>query len=279
MTASKKNSSPSFTVEDLKGSKLYIATPMYGNICSGHYTANMIELGKLCLLYQVEMGFFRIGNESLITRARNNCAHMFLQSPYEYLMFIDADISFEPKAVLEMIYLMKKNPDYDVLVGAYPKKRINWNNIKKAASIGVGAKNPSDLEYFIGDFVVNFIDKEKSITATTDLSIPIEVAHGGTGFMMIRKPVFNRFIEAYPESYCVSMNEENTQKTYLFFECGPDPKTRHYLSEDYMFCQKIRDIGMKVLLCPWIILTHEGSFRFLGGLQQHQIAGTGIKHS
>jgi len=43
--------------------------------------------------------------------------------------------------------------------------------------------------------------------------------------------------------------------------------SNRYLSEDYMFCQWARNIGLKVWLCPWMELTHVGSMIFGGSLR------------
>ena len=43
--------------------------------------------------------------------------------------------------------------------------------------------------------------------------------------------------------------------------------SNRYLSEDYMFCQWARNIGLKVWLCPWMELQHMGSFVFGGSLK------------
>lgn len=42
--------------------------------------------------------------------------------------------------------------------------------------------------------------------------------------------------------------------------------SKRYLSEDYMFCQWARNIGMKVWLCPWIQLQHTGTYVYGGSL-------------
>lgn len=42
--------------------------------------------------------------------------------------------------------------------------------------------------------------------------------------------------------------------------------TIRYLSEDYAFCQLMRRIGQRVWLCPWIELTHVGTYMFGGSL-------------
>ena len=37
-----------------------------------------------------------------------------------------------------------------------------------------------------------------------------------------------------------------------------------YLSEDYMFCQFVRKLGIKTWFCPWMKLGHTGSYVFNG---------------
>jgi hypothetical protein len=42
--------------------------------------------------------------------------------------------------------------------------------------------------------------------------------------------------------------------------------SKRYLSEDYLFCQDARKIGLKVWFCPWMQLKHVGSYIFSGSL-------------
>jgi hypothetical protein len=42
--------------------------------------------------------------------------------------------------------------------------------------------------------------------------------------------------------------------------------SKRYLSEDYWFCRKLQDIGLKIWYCPWMKLQHVGSYIFGGSL-------------
>ena len=53
-----------------------------------------------------------------------------------------------------------------------------------------------------------------------------------------------------------------------------DPKSNRYLSEDYMFCQWARDLGIKVWMCPWMRLKHMGTYIFGGDLAS--LASVGV---
>ena len=51
-----------------------------------------------------------------------------------------------------------------------------------------------------------------------------------------------------------------------YFDALIDEKSKRYLSEDYMFCQWAREIGIKTWMCPWMKLIHNGSYQFGGSL-------------
>ena len=61
-----------------KRPSIMIATPMYGGMCTGHYVSGL--LGTLNKMRQVNVPVYwaQIMNESLITRARNELARLFL---------------------------------------------------------------------------------------------------------------------------------------------------------------------------------------------------------
>ena len=62
-----------------------------------------MQLVALAAVNKIEIQFGTIGNESLITRARNTLVQLFMDGDYTHLLFIDADLAFDPKAVLRML--------------------------------------------------------------------------------------------------------------------------------------------------------------------------------
>ena len=89
--------------------------------------------------------------------------------------------------------------------------------------------------------------------------------------MMIHRSVFERYAEAYPElryfpDHARSEHFDGTREITAFFDTVIDPVSKRYLSEDYMFSQYARNIGIKVWLCPWMQLQHVGSYVFGGNL-------------
>jgi hypothetical protein len=51
-------------------------------------------------------------------------------------------------------------------------------------------------------------------------------------------------------------------------------KSKRYLSEDYWFCQKIQELGMKTWFCPWMVMQHVGTYIFGGSLAD--LASVGV---
>ena len=256
-------------ISELKKRKIFVATPMYGGQCHGMYTKSTADLAKLTSHYGIDIKFFYLFNESLITRARNYCVDEFLRSDYTHLMFIDSDIGFDPNDVLTMAALMdpeEENPK-EIMCGPYPKKTIAWEKIKQAVDKGFADENPNNLEKFVGDFVFN------PAHGTTQIRIdePCSVLEGGTGFMMVTRSAFDKFTKAYPDysylpDHIRTKHFDGTREIMMYFQALIDEKSKRYLSEDYMFCQWMREIGVETWMCPWMKLLHTGSYTFGGSL-------------
>jgi hypothetical protein len=180
--------------EEIQKHKLFIGCPMYGGACGGLFARSMADLSALCTHHKIQLQLHFLFNESLITRARNYICDEFVRSNSDHLMFIDSDIGFDARDVLALMVLQAQNEAYDIIGGPYPKKTISWEKVKQAVDKGLADKNPNDLEKFVGDFVFNPMAGQNQIP----LYQPVEVREVGTGFMMIRRSVFEKFQKAYP---------------------------------------------------------------------------------
>lgn len=300
-------------IEKLRERKLFIAAPMYGGQCAGMFARSIADLSALCTHYGIQVRFYFLFNESLITRARNYCVDEFMRSGDTHLMFIDSDIGFNANDVIALMAMQSENPDddqYDILAGPYPKKCISWEKIKLAVDKGFADENPQNLEKYVGDYVFNPANGTNAIP----LGEPVEVLEAGTGFMMIRRNTFEKFQQAYPEQWYTpdhvrTEHFDGSRQIMAFFDTPIDAKrayivpelqdyinknpnasaqdvidfvantksssirnapvngySERYLSEDYMFCQWIRNIGLKVWFCPWMQLQHVGMYVFGGSL-------------
>jgi len=246
--------------ENTKKPKIFIATPMYGGMCAGFYTQSIIQLLTTCQANGVDAEFSFMFNESLITRARNSLTHTFLKTDCTHLMFIDSDIKFRAEDVIHMIRAEK-----DIICGIYPKKEINWHSVKAAMDRGV----PFDqLKSHTGSFVVNLVNYVGEVTVPVNQ--PVEIFNGGTGFMLIKREVFDKLGESVP-SYSNDVVDlggkmKQSEPIMEFFTTSIEPGTNRLLSEDYHFCRIWRESGGQVFAAPWCQLAHIGTYTFEGQL-------------
>jgi hypothetical protein len=285
----------SIKVEDLRKVKLFVATPMYGGQNNGLYMKACLDLQGICIQYGIEIRFSFLFNESLITRARNYLVDEFLRSGATHLLFIDSDILFDPQDILALIAL-----DKEVIGAPYPKKSINWRNVSQAL-IRNPTINSAELENLVGDYVFNPVPGTKQFNVRD----PLEVMEIGTGYMLVKREVFDKFKEAYPKlnykpDHVGQANFDGSRYIHAYFDTVIDngytyddlyalvlkaangenvsehakkfidvekTASHRYLSEDYMFCQYWRKIGGSIWLCPWMRTQHVGTYAFTGNMQ------------
>jgi hypothetical protein len=248
-------------IDELRKNKLFVATPMYGGMAHGLYVKSSLDLQMTMAKYGIETKFSFLFNESLITRARNYLVDEFLRTDFTHLLFIDSDINYEPQDIIALMAL-----DKDVIGGPYPKKSINWNNVAEAARKHP-TMSPHELQNLVGEYVFNVVKGTQQFQVTE----PLEVMEIGTGFMMVKREVFPRFAEQYPQlkykpDHVGQAHFDGSRYIHAYFDTVIDPVSERYLSEDYMFCQWWRNMGGKIYLCPWMKTQHIGSYAFTGNM-------------
>jgi GT2 family glycosyltransferase len=227
--------------------KVFIATPCYGGMCSEGYLRGILQTVVESQKNNVSIVFSTIGNDSLITRARNRLLAEFLKTDAEYLFFIDSDMHFSSNDFFSII-----NSNKDVVVGACPVKGINFKNfINKKIEQEIEAKFLA-LEYAL-DF-----SKDKGNKLLTEDGLN-ELKNAGTAFMCIKRSAIEHIIrEGNNLKYTDST--DGSENYALFDTMIDDDGT--YLSEDYAFCRRYQKVGGKVFLNPKVAISHFGSYLF-----------------
>jgi hypothetical protein len=236
-------------------SNIFIGIPMYGGVCTGENAIGHINATKLFLDREIGYNWQFLYNESLITRARNGLVKMFYQTDCTHLLFIDADISYRAEDIVSMI-----DADKDIICGVYPKKRIAWERINDALAKGIIGE---DLKHYTGDLVINKLNYVD--TPIADKSEPVEIFNGGTGFMLIKRSVFD-LLKPHCPTYTNDMLPGQQEIVTEYFATSIEPDSNRLLSEDYHFCRLARLNGIKVWAAPWVELGHIGSYKFEGKL-------------
>ena len=254
----------------LRQKHIFIATPCYGGQLGEPYFRSMMRFAILCNKYDIKYTISTLANESLITRGRNTLNSFFMENKEAtHLFFIDADIEFNPEDILRMVAY-----DKPIVVGAYPKKAVNWNSIIEAARAD-GTETAETIEGHSSNYVVNFdFLKDKDGNRTPQVQIVdnlVKLKDAGTGFMCINKNVMQQMFDAMPETkYVNDINVDAKFEPFMYalFDCIIDPESRRYLSEDYTFCRRWQDMGGDVWLDPRTALNHVGHYTFRGNIRK-----------
>lgn len=246
--------------EQLKSIYPLIVTPTHDGKYFNNYLVSLLNLQNVALKIGVPLQFYFMQGESLVTRARNNCVAAFLKNKqWTHLFWIDADIGFSVKSAFRLL-----TADYDVVAGVYPLKRDDW------------PEDGLDKEMSQSEF----IDKYQKYTVNTsgdgDINLEInkdgflEVSEAPTGFMVIKRVVFEKMMEQYPELQYVpdSIGEEDKGFHYRFFDVMVHPESKRYLSEDYGFCYLWEKMGGKIYIDATSNLTHQGSKLYQGNFAE-----------
>jgi hypothetical protein len=236
---------------------LVIATPCFGGQISVHYAASLFKLQTFARRYR---GFnikilFKDG-DALITRARASLISQFLDdATATHLLFVDADIGFEPEQVLRLIAC-----GADMCAAIYPVKRIDWDKVR--SSIETARRNPAAaaLKY------VFEVDDPNAVMQKGDF---IKVRYAGTGFLMIRRGALERLCALHPQLQYKRDHSTDaataSDKRFALFECMIAADGT-YLSEDFAFCKRWTDIGGEIWADLGSKLSHVGPMTFYGDL-------------
>ena len=238
---------------------IMVCTPVHSEV-SMHYTQALLEFQKVCMLKNILVSFV-ILKSSLVTQGRNLCVANFLNADHKYthLLFIDSDINFTPESIFEMIAL-----DREVIAIPYPMKTINWDKVDRLSK-EIKYKNSTELSTLGFTYPIKVADTSNIIVQNN----VIEVTHAPTGCMLIKRQVFDKMIEKYPDleiNQPTILNGEETKNKnlYNFFDTLHDPVTKKYYGEDFGFCQKWRDIGGKCYCYINRFITHVGEYQYSG---------------
>lgn len=236
---------------------IFVATPCYGGVATIQYMSSILDLQKACLAKGVGLHVELVGGDALITRARSALAAKFLASEATHLLFIDADIAFQPDQVFRLV-----NAGREVVGGVYPTKSIDWAKARTAVT-----NRHRDLLASSVGYVVRFIPNATNSVEVDNGGFG-EVAYVGTGFLMLQRSAVQKVCDAHPElrAKLGDMGGRLVPDAVMIFESMIEPETGQHLSEDYAFCRRWRDLGGAVYADFQSRFTHVGPMAFAGGL-------------
>ena len=217
-------------VDYLRTTRVHICMPCYGGMLTEQNFMSYIKWANTARQLNIDWTIETMTNESLISRARNTLTAKFLSNDTStHLMFIDADIGWEPWHLLVML-----NRDVDVIGGLYPMKSLP---IKWCVNGFEGAEEgPDGLQ---------------------------EVTKTGTGFLLIKRHVFDKLNShpaVKPFNNDIGLPAELNPHMKTYFDTAV--RENRYYSEDWTFCENWRDLGGKVWVDKRVLLRHVGTYTF-----------------
>jgi hypothetical protein len=217
-------------IDYLKTTRVHICMPCYGGMLTESTFMSYIKWANTCRQLGIDWTMETMTNESLISRARNTLTAKFLNNKDStHLMFIDADIGWEPWHLLVML-----NRDVDVIGGLYPMKSLP---VKWCVNGFEGAQEGADgLQ---------------------------EVSKTGTGFMLIKRGVFEK-LDAHPavKPFMNDIGLPAELNPYMKTYFDTAVRENRYYSEDWTFCENWRDLGGQVWVDKRVLLKHTGTYVF-----------------
>ena len=218
-------------VDYLKTTRVHICMPCYGGMLTESCFMSYIKWANTCRQLGIDWTMETMTNESLISRARNTLTAKFLHNKDStHLMFIDADIGWEPWHLLVML-----NAQKDVIGGLYPMKSL-------------------PVKWCVNGFDGAAVSEDGSLQ---------EVSKTGTGFMLIKRDVFEK-LNAHPATkpYINDIGLPAELNPYMKTYFDTAVRENRYYSEDWTFCENWRDIGGQVWVDKRVLLRHTGTYVF-----------------
>ena len=210
-----------------KKPKVYIATPCYDSM-RVETTVSLIDTFSALGRSGVECKFKSV-KTSLVTHGRNLLTCGFLDSGFDYMLFVDADVEFQPEAVARMLV-----PKKDIICTPY---RVKEEKVK---------------------YAVKFKDSNDIRIEPFDL---VEIEEGPAGLMMIHRRVYERLMDKHPELK-INFDEPTRKKMnkeigamedaidrymYNFWDTTFRLDTGEWKGEDLSFCALATGAGFKIL--------------------------------
>ena len=225
-------------MKEMKKSSICIAMPCYDSV-KINTMLSIFQLIQLLGKVKMEVGINTM-KSPLIHQARNYLTAVFLTTEYSHLLFIDADVEFDPEAVLRMLMAKK-----DIICTPYRAKNPNLNN----HTYTVKFPDPKVIPILPGGLV--------------------EIEAGPTGLMLIDRKVFEKIIKNRPDLKIknrvnpgIKEDEKSHGFYHLFFDFAFEDG--YTMGEDLSFCKLARKNGFKLFATTDSMTAHRGEYAWAG---------------
>ena len=150
---------------------------------------------------------------------RNVLTALFLDSDYDYQLFVDADVEFEPDVIGRMILSEK-----DFICCPYRKKTQD-NSVK---------------------YSVNFEDYQNINIDSKGIT---EIKRGPAGLTLIHRKVYQQLMAKHPELHIKNYSAISESAAKYLYNFWDTEFKDTWLGEDVKFCDLTRQLDLNSMLC------------------------------
>ncbi len=229
--------------------KYMFATPFYEVKGYSNYILSMFQtVYALARHTGVDFDFIELSGDSYVWRARNLLAERFLLSDCTHLIFIDADEGWSLESLMRLL-----KADVDVVGGLYPTKNA-WEHF--SGTVYTDANGIPE------------VDKETGL---------IRAQKVPTGFMKIKREVFDRIRKGLPENwYWEGSGSDSVRRIYNYF--GHLTIDHVAFGEDISFCKRWEAVGGELWVEPRCTISHVGTKTWTGNYHDYLCRRPGGSH-
>jgi len=244
--------------------RIAIVTPTRDGLVDMNYTNSVFHTQKILGKdYDVELSL--LSGVSDIVGGRNKIFNKwYYDTDVEYLLWVDSDISYSPLDLKKMLEF-----DVDVIGGNYPKKKIDVRTLLQTASLMQNLTGEVDAQSCLEASFEYVVGGQTNIIQGGDLDGLSTCEMLGMGMMLMKREGADKLI-----SWC---DKNMTKKSwpwngkmiegYGVFDSSVN-SDGHNLAEDFAFCSRLKEAGIKLYFHPRMKIRHSGYMAFDGDFQQ-----------
>jgi hypothetical protein len=223
---------------DLAGKSIFIALPAYDFKVSLKLAVSLARFAQQAAQHGIDIQIGSICGCSVVSRARNLLAQDLLESNCDFLMFIDSDINFEADDIFRL---------------------MAWGTDPKKGIIAGVPRTRSETKNYIAT-----LDYDDNGELTMNGMGLVRAKRVATAFMLVRREVFEQMEAAHPEWRYYDTRTDRMLTAMFDFQVTEEG----YMGEDFLFCDRTRELGFDVWIDPSISLGHMGVQEYTGNYGQ-----------
>lgn len=219
---------------DLAGKSLFVALPAYDFKVSLKLAVSLAKFAQQAVKHGIDVQIGSICGCSVVSRARNLLVKDMLESKCDYLLFIDSDINFEAEDIFRL---------------------MAWGTDPKKGIVAAVPRTRSTDKVYIAT-----LNHDDDGCLAMDRMGLVRAERVATAFMLVRREVFETMIVTHPEWDYYDKRSDRRVPCLFDFKLAEEG----YIGEDFLFCDRARELGFEVWIDPTITLGHMGVQEYTG---------------